>query len=34
LQNSFTLPASTVVVKALNSWPITFLSSCMFPPVS
>src|SRR6187200_3746089 len=30
LQNSFTLPASTVVVKALNSWPITFLSSCMY----
>src|SRR5450755_402465 len=34
LQKSFTLPASTVVLKASNSWPMTFLSSCMFPPLS
>src|SRR6266853_774350 len=35
LQKSFTLPASTVVLKGLNSWPITFLSSCIvFPPLS
>src|SRR5260370_40761059 len=34
LQKSFTLPASTVVLKGLNSWPITFLSSCIvFPPM-
>src|SRR5215212_8519649 len=29
LQNSRILPASTVVVKALNLWPISFLSSCI-----
>src|SRR5690242_4590731 len=28
LQNSFSLPASATEVKALNSWPICFLSIC------
>src|SRR5215471_2980779 len=29
LQNSLTLPASTVALKGLNSWPMIFLSSCI-----
>src|SRR5262249_26753550 len=29
LQNSLTLPASTVALKGLTSWPMIFLSSCI-----